>query len=116
MTGLRSVKRLTSIQEWRQLLNDTNVLFVAPKKHHRGLLHHEYALRDTHAVDSGTLANMLELADEALMYAHSLQADQQWLNTHPGEMALCGIARAKMCSSGCVGYSVQVTSESPLVS
>lgn len=67
-----------SIQEWRQLLNDTEALLLAPKKHHRELLHHAYALRDTHAVDSGTLADMLELADEALMYAHSVQADQQW--------------------------------------
>jgi len=67
-----------SIQEWRQLLNDTEALLIAPKKHHRELLHHAYALRDTHAVDSGTLADMLELADEALMYAHSTQTDQQW--------------------------------------
>lgn len=67
-----------SIQEWRQLLNDTEALLHAPKKHHRELLHHAYSLRDTHAVDSGTLADMLELADEALMYAHSVQADQQW--------------------------------------
>jgi hypothetical protein len=67
-----------SIQEWRQLLNDTEALLLAPKKHHRELLHHAYALRDTHAVDSGTLADMLELADEALMYSHSVQADQQW--------------------------------------
>lgn len=67
-----------SIQEWRQLLNDTQALLLAPKKHHRELLHHAYALRDTHAVDSGTLAEMLELADEALIYAHSVQADQQW--------------------------------------
>lgn len=67
-----------SIQEWRQLLNDTEALLLAPKKHHMELLHHAYALRDTHAVDSGTLADMLELADEALMYAHSVQADQHW--------------------------------------
>ena len=67
-----------SIQEWRQLLNDTQALLLAPKKHHRELLHQAYALRDTHAVDSGTLADMLELADEALMYAHSVQADQHW--------------------------------------
>ena len=67
-----------SIQEWRQLLNDTEALLLAPKKHHRELLHHAYALRDTHDVDSGTLADMLELADEALIYAHSVQADQHW--------------------------------------
>lgn len=67
-----------SIQEWRQLLNDTEALLLAPKKNHRELLHHAYALSDVHAVDSGTLADMLELADEALMYVHSIQADQQW--------------------------------------
>lgn len=67
-----------SIQEWRQLLDDTEALLLAPKKHHRELLHQAYSLRDTHAVDSGTLADMLELADEALMYAHSVQADQHW--------------------------------------
>lgn len=67
-----------SIHEWQQLLNDTEALLLAPKKHHRELLHHAYALRDTHDVDSGTLADMLELADEALMYAHSVQADQHW--------------------------------------
>jgi len=67
-----------SIQEWRQLLKDTEALLLAPKKHHRELLHHAYALRDMHAVDPGTLADMLELADEALMYAHSTQTDQQW--------------------------------------
>ncbi|MCL8331398.1 hypothetical protein M9Y56_20150 [Pseudomonas juntendi] len=67
-----------SIQEWRQLLNDTEALLLAPKKHHRELLHQAYALRDMHAVDSGTLADMLELVDEALMYAHSVQADQHW--------------------------------------
>ena len=67
-----------SIQEWRLLLNDTQALLLAPKKHHRELLHHAYALRDAHAVDSATLADMLELADEALMYAHSVRADQQW--------------------------------------
>ncbi|EJT85970.1 hypothetical protein PPS11_03108 [Pseudomonas putida S11] len=37
-----------SIQEWRQLLNDTEALLLAPKKHHRELLHHAYALPDTH--------------------------------------------------------------------
>lgn len=31
-----------------------------------------------HCPSSGTLADMLELADEALMYALSVQADQQW--------------------------------------
>jgi hypothetical protein len=67
-----------SIQEWRQLLNYTDALLLAPKKHYRELLHHAYALRDTHVVDPGNLADMLELADEALMYAHSVQADQQW--------------------------------------
>lgn len=67
-----------SIQEWRLLLNDTQALLLAPKKHHRELLHHAYALRDTHAVDSAILADMLELANEALMYAHSVRADQQW--------------------------------------
>ncbi|EJT86046.1 hypothetical protein PPS11_01744 [Pseudomonas putida S11] len=67
-----------SIQEWRQLLNNTEALLLAPKKHHRELLHHAYALRDTHDVDSGTLAEMLELAEEALMYTHSGQADHHW--------------------------------------
>lgn len=67
-----------SINEWQQLLNDTQALLLAPKKHHMELLHHAYALRDTHAVDSGTLADMLELADEALMFAHSVQVDQHW--------------------------------------
>ncbi len=67
-----------SIQEWRQLLNDTEALLHAPKDYHRERLHQAYALRDTQALDSGTLADMLELADEALMHARSVQPDQQW--------------------------------------
>ncbi|MCL8302197.1 hypothetical protein [Pseudomonas mosselii] len=67
---------LVTVQEWHLLLRDTSALLEAPTKHHRELLHQAYALRDTHAVDAGTLAEMLELADEALMYAHeTLQAD-----------------------------------------
>ncbi|MCE0963277.1 MULTISPECIES: hypothetical protein [Pseudomonas] len=84
-TGHREIAIMTgtdlpvmSINEWQQLLNDTPALLLAPKKHHMELLHHAYALRDSHVVDSGTLADMLELADEALMYAHSVQADQHW--------------------------------------
>ncbi|MFF7063587.1 hypothetical protein [Pseudomonas sp. NPDC008258] len=65
-------------QEWRQLLNDTEALLQAPRKHHLELLHQAYPLPDTHAADSGTLVDMSELADEALMYAHSVQPDQQW--------------------------------------
>ncbi|AGZ37565.1 MAG: hypothetical protein ACOKSU_13550 [Pseudomonas sp.] len=67
-----------SVQQWYQLLKDTASLLEAPTKHHRELLHQAYALRDTHAVDSNTLAEMLELADAALVYAHEAQADQHW--------------------------------------
>lgn len=69
---------LVSIQKWRKLLNDTGALLLAPSRHHKELVHHAYALRDMHAVDLGTQADVLELADEALIYAHPVKADQQW--------------------------------------
>ncbi len=36
-----------SIQEWRQLLNDTQALLLAPKKHHRSfyITHMRYVIR-----------------------------------------------------------------------
>ncbi|TDJ76700.1 hypothetical protein E2H86_11600 [Pseudomonas putida] len=67
-----------STDEWHLLLNNTAALLQAPIKHHRELLHQAYALRDAHDVDADTLAEMLELADEALMYAHDVQTDQHW--------------------------------------
>ncbi|MGE8166657.1 hypothetical protein ACQKO7_00395 [Pseudomonas putida] len=69
---------MMSVEEWQLLLNDTAALLRAPTKHHRELLHQAYSLRDAHEVDCGTLAEMLELADEALMYAHAVQTDQNW--------------------------------------
>ena len=36
-----------SIQEWRQLLNDTEALLHAPKKHHRELLHRKGSIIPT---------------------------------------------------------------------
>lgn len=72
------VSRNQALWDARQSLLNFGQPFLAPKKHHRELLHQAYALRDMHAVDSGTLADMLELADEALMYAHSVQADKHW--------------------------------------
>lgn len=66
-----------SVQEWYQLLRDTAALLEAPKRHHRELLHQAYALRDAHVVDTNTLAEMLELADEALVYAHDVHAEQE---------------------------------------
>lgn len=67
-----------SVHEWYQLLRDTTALLEAPKHHHRELLHQAYALRDAHAVDANTLAEMLELADEALAHAHDVYAEQEW--------------------------------------
>lgn len=67
-----------SVQEWYQLLYNTADLLEAPTKHHRELLHQAYALRDAHKVDADTLAEMLELADEALLHAHDVQAQQHW--------------------------------------
>lgn len=67
-----------TVEEWQQLLNDTTALLRTPTRHHRELLHQAYSLRDAHEVDAGTLAEMLELADEALMYAHAVQAEQHW--------------------------------------
>lgn len=67
-----------SVQEWHSLLQDTDSLLKSPKTHHRELLHQAYAMRDAHIVDGGTLAEMLELADEALVHAHDVLADQHW--------------------------------------
>lgn len=67
-----------SLAQWQQLLNDTSALLLSPTKHHRELLDQAYSLRDTHEVDASTLAEMLELADEALMYAHAVKAEQHW--------------------------------------
>lgn len=67
-----------SVQEWYQLLQDVSSLLKSPTTHHRELLHQAYALRDAHAVDAGTLAEMLELADEALVHAHDTLSDQHW--------------------------------------
>ncbi|MFI8556245.1 hypothetical protein [Pseudomonas putida] len=71
-------RRMATVHEWHQLLSDTASLLKTPKRHHRELLHQAYALRDAHEVDGDTLAEMLELADEALMYAHAVQEDQHW--------------------------------------
>lgn len=35
-------------------------------------------MKDAHVVDRGTLAEMLELADEALVYAHEASAQDHW--------------------------------------
>lgn len=67
-----------SVEDWYILLRDVNSLLKSPKAHHRELLHQAYALRDIHAVDAGALAEMLELADEALVHAHDVLADQHW--------------------------------------
>lgn len=67
-----------SVEEWYSLLRDTKSLLKSPKAHHRELLHQAYALRDAHTIDPGTLAEMLELADEALVHAHDVLADQHW--------------------------------------
>ncbi|WP_252092510.1 hypothetical protein [Pseudomonas sp. MWU13-3659] len=67
-----------TVQEWYQLLQDVSSLLKSTTAHHRELLHQAYALRDAHAVDAGTLAEMLELADEALVYAHDTLSDQHW--------------------------------------
>lgn len=67
-----------TVQEWYQLLQNASSLLKSPTVHHRELLHQAYALRDAHAVAAGTLAEMLELADEALVYAHDTLSDQHW--------------------------------------
>ncbi|MBC3410101.1 hypothetical protein HU720_02125 [Pseudomonas sp. SWRI51] len=69
---------LISVPQWYHLLQDVDALLRAPTKHHRELLHHAYALRDAHAVDPDTLTEMLELADEALMYAHQSAEADSW--------------------------------------
>jgi hypothetical protein len=73
-----SQPNLTTLREWYHLLQDTQALLEAPTKHHRELLHQAYAMRDAHVVDRGTLAEMLELADEALVYAHESSAQDHW--------------------------------------
>ena len=69
---------LTTVPEWYHLLQDTAALLREPLKHHRELLHQAYAMRDAHAVDRETLAEMLELADEALVYAHQSAVAADW--------------------------------------
>lgn len=69
---------LLSVPEWYHLLQDTDALLEEPTKHHRELLHQAYALRDAHVVDRETLAEMLELADEALVYAHQSAEAENW--------------------------------------
>ncbi|MGE8327884.1 hypothetical protein [Pseudomonas urmiensis] len=69
--------KLITIPEWYHLLQDTDALISEPKKHHRELLHQAYALRDAHAVDAETLAKMLELAEEALVYANEANLSAQ---------------------------------------
>lgn len=69
---------LITLPEWYHLLQDIDALIQEPTKHHRELLHLAYALRDAHAVDAGTLAEMLELADEALVYAHESASAENW--------------------------------------
>lgn len=66
------------IREWYQLLRDTAVLLEASKNHHREFLHQAYALHDAHVVHGNTLAEKLELADEALAHAHDVHAEQEW--------------------------------------
>ncbi len=70
--------KLITLPEWYHLLQDIDALIQEPTKHHRELLHQAYALRDAHAVDSGTLTEMLELADEALVYAHESASAAHW--------------------------------------
>lgn len=70
--------KLITLPEWYHLLQDIDALIHEPTKHHRELLHQAYALRDAHAVDAGTLAEMLELADEALVYAHESTSAEHW--------------------------------------
>ena len=67
-----------SVAEWYHLLQNTDALLQEPTKHHRELLHQAYALRDAHAVDRDTLTEMLELADEALVYAHQSVEAENW--------------------------------------
>ena len=69
---------LLTVEDWYQLLRDTVALLQAPEKHHRELLHQAYGMRDAHVVDAGTLAEMLELADEALVYAHESVSAEHW--------------------------------------
>lgn len=75
---LATCPEVISVEEWHCLLRDVRSLLKSPQAHHRELLHQAYALRDFHAVDADTLAEMLELADEALVYAHDILADQHW--------------------------------------
>lgn len=67
--------QLTSVREWYQLLNDRSALMTQPVAHHRELLHQAFALRDSHAIDAATLADLLELADAALDHAQDLSAN-----------------------------------------
>ncbi|WJR28868.1 hypothetical protein [Pseudomonas mosselii] len=69
---------MITLEQWHCLLRDVQSLLQSPRKHHRELLHQAYALRDAHTIDAGTLAEMLELADEALVHAHEVLADQHW--------------------------------------
>lgn len=62
--------QLITLPEWYHLLQDTDALLQKPAEHHQKLLHQAYALREAHAIDARTLGEMLELADEALGYAH----------------------------------------------
>lgn len=75
---LISQPTVTTVSEWYHLLHNTQALLQAPTKHHRELLHQAYAMKDAHVVDRGTLAEMLELADEALVYAHEASAQDHW--------------------------------------
>ncbi len=70
--------QLITVPEWYELLRDVDALLRAPQKHHRELLLQAYALRDAHAIDAGTLAEMLELADEALVYALESASTDHW--------------------------------------
>ena len=67
-----------TLPEWYHLLQDTDALIQEPMKHHRELLHHAYALRDAHLIDPMTLAEMLQLVDEALVYAHEAASAENW--------------------------------------
>lgn len=70
--------KLLTVPEWYHRLQDTEALILEPTKYHRELLHQAYALRDAHTVDTGTLAEMVELADEALIYAYEAAAASGW--------------------------------------
>lgn len=69
---------LLTVEGWYQLLWDTTALLQSPEKHHRELLHQAYGMRDAHVVDADILAEMLELADEALVYAHDSASTEHW--------------------------------------